>query len=82
MIVTMGENNFRQIGFITREDFSDCPEGMAADEDTVAVYLPSSCELGGTTALVPRSVVQPIEMSFQDAMRFALTAGMSSGEKG
>ena len=82
VIVTMGENNFRQIGFITREDFSDCPEGMAADEDTVAVYLPSSCEIGGTTVLVPRSAVQPIEMSFQDAMRFALTAGMSSGEKG
>jgi len=81
VIVTTGENNFRQIGFVTREDFSDCPQGMAADEDTIAVYLPNSCELGGTTALVPRSAVQPIDMSFQDAMRFALTAGMSPGEK-
>jgi hypothetical protein len=32
---------------------------------------------GGYTALVPRASVQPVDMSFEEAMRFTLTAGLS-----
>ena len=78
--VKLGGTNLRLIGFVTREDFSACPKGLA-DEGTIAVYLPMSYQMGGFTAMLPRSCVQPIDMSFQDAMRFALTAGMASGEK-
>lgn len=38
---------------------------------------------GGYTALVPRASVQPVGMSFEEAMRFTLTAGLSvPGAKG
>ena len=79
VVVTTGEN-IRQVGFVTREDFAACPAGLA-DPDTVAVFVPNSYELGGATLLVPRSSVRPIDMPFYDAMRFALTAGLSTGPR-
>ena len=76
VMVTAGNPSLRLIGFITREDFSDLPAGIG-DDDTVAVYLPMSYQIGGFTTMVPRSAVQPIDMSVEQAMRFAVTAGMS-----
>jgi len=73
--------NTRLIGFITREDFSDLPVSIAG-EDHVAVYLPMSYQIGGFTVYVPRSMVQPVDLSVEDAMRFAITAGMSTEKKG
>jgi uncharacterized membrane protein len=80
VLVTMGDTNFRQIGFVTREDFRGCPEGFGG-ADVVAVFLPNSFETGGVTALVPRSAVQFVDMPFHEALRFALTAGLSVGTK-
>lgn len=76
VMVTVGNTPLRLIGFITREDFGDLPAGIGGD-DTVAVYLPMSYQIGGFTTMVPRSAVQPIDMSIEQAMRFAVTAGMS-----
>ena len=75
VMVTVGNTPLRLIGFITREDFGDLPPGIGGD-DTVAVYLPMSYQIGGFTTMVPRSAVQPIDMSIEQAMRFAVTAGM------
>jgi uncharacterized membrane protein len=80
VMVTLGESSLRLIGFVTREDFSAYPAGMA-EPGTIAVYFPMSYQVGGFTAMMPSSAVKAIDMSFQDAMRFALTAGMSSEEK-
>jgi uncharacterized membrane protein len=79
--VAVGNTPLRLIGFITREDFGDLPAGIG-DDDTVAVYLPMSYQIGGFTTLVPRSAVQPIDMSIEQAMRFAVTAGMSEVQRG
>ncbi len=43
----------------------------------VAVYLPMSYMVGGYTILIERNKVQTIDWSFEEAMRFALTAGVS-----
>ncbi len=67
----------RLLGFLTRSDFSDVPAGMAAS-DTVAVYVPMSYQIGGFTVMVPKAWVDLIDMSAEDALRFALTAGMSA----
>ena len=64
------------IGFVTRQDFSSLPAGIAVD-DTVAVYLPMSYQIGGYTVLLPRAQVEPVAMSVEDALRFTVTAGMS-----
>jgi uncharacterized membrane protein len=37
-----------------------------------------SYQIGGYTALVPRSSVQPVDMTLEEAMRFTLTAGVSA----
>ncbi len=75
VVVAVGSTPLRLIGFITREDFGGLPAGIGGD-DTVAVYLPMSYQIGGFTMMVPRSAVQPIDMSIEQAVRFAVTAGM------
>jgi uncharacterized membrane protein len=76
VVVTIGEN-MRLMGFVTREDFSDQPAHIGATSDTIAVYLPMSYQIGGFTVFLPRSSVQPIDITIEDAMRYTLTAGMS-----
>jgi uncharacterized membrane protein len=74
--------DMRMLGFITRTDFSDVPEGIGR-EGEVAVYLPMSYQIGGYTVYLPRERLTPIAMSREEAMKFVLTAGvkMKSGQK-
>jgi uncharacterized membrane protein len=66
---------FRLLGFITVEDLAAF--GLAESHDTVAVYLPMSYQIGGYTVLIAREHLVEVDMSFEDAMRFLITAGMS-----
>ncbi len=74
VMVTLA-NDVRLIGFLTRDDFSDLPDGIG-DEKTVAVYLPMSYQLGGFTTMVPRDSCETIDMPLEEAMRFAIAAGV------
>ncbi len=64
------------LGFVTREDFTGLPAQLGG-EGMIAVYLPMSYQIGGYTVLLPRERVEPIPMSSEEALRFAVTAGMS-----
>jgi uncharacterized membrane protein len=75
--VKLPGSDMRLMGFVTRDNFSDLPEGIAADEE-VAVYLPMSYQIGGYTVFMPRSQITPIAISREQAMRFVLTAGLKS----
>jgi uncharacterized membrane protein len=75
--VSLPGTSMRVMGFVTREEFSDLPAGVAADGE-VAVYLPMSYQVGGYTVFMPRSQLREIEMSREDAMRFVLTAGVKT----
>ena len=66
------------VGFVTREDFSDLPQ--LAEDDVVAVYLQMSYQVGGYTVMVPRHLIEPVDMSAEDAIRFVLTAGVTTGK--
>ena len=77
VMLTLPGSATRLIGLVTRDDFSDAPPGMG-DDDTVAVFLPWSYQLGGFTVYVPRSMTEPIDLSPQEAMRWALTGGVTS----
>jgi uncharacterized membrane protein len=81
VLVRVGDTDIRLLGFVTREDFSDLPAGMAPP-GSVAVYMPMSYQIGGYTAILPRSAVEPVDMSMQEAMRFAITGGMKSKRVG
>jgi uncharacterized membrane protein len=78
VMVPVGDTGYRLMGFITRQDFSALPPGVA-DEDMVAVYAPFSYQIGGYTLMVPRSKLTPVDMKVEEAMRFALTAAVSTG---
>lgn len=68
----------RLIGFVTRDDASEL--GIVRREDAlVAVYFPMSYQIGGYTALLPRSSIQPLDMPVEAAMRLVLTGGLSGG---
>lgn len=65
----------RLVGFVTVDALSSTVLAGTADE--VAVYLPMSYQIGGYTLLLPRELLTPLDMSFEEAMRFVITAGLS-----
>jgi len=76
VLVRLGGTDLRVMGFVTREDLAGLPPGMG-EPGMIMVYMPMSYQIGGYTALLPRDAVQPVDMSFEEAMRFTLTAGLS-----
>lgn len=74
--VHFDEAGFKMVGFITREDMSHQSE-VLEEKSKVMVYLPMGYQIGGYTIVVERSRVESLDMEFEDAMRFILTAGVS-----
>ena len=52
-----------------------------ATEDYMAVFIPMSYQIGGVTIMVPKDQVHPIDMSVEQGLRFAATAGMPAQQK-
>lgn len=82
VMVELCEGGPRLLGFVTRDDAAGLPGGADANEDRVAVYLPMAYQVGGYMAVVPKSSLQSVQMSIEDGMRYAVTAGLSSGSSG
>ena len=70
------KENWQAMGIVTQTDRERMPEAVTSD-DPIAVYLPMSYQIGGYTLFLPRDQVRPVDMSIEDAMRYAMTAGMS-----
>lgn len=70
-------DQIRLVGFVTVTDVSGTFLKSGASDSLVGVYLPMSYQIGGYTIYLPRSQVEPLDMTAEDAMRFTLTAGMS-----
>ena len=64
------------IGFVTQDDASELGI-VEAKDDLVAVYFPMSYQIGGYTALLPRSRLVPLDLPVEAAMRMVLTGGIS-----
>ncbi|MCH8505623.1 MAG: DUF502 domain-containing protein [Ectothiorhodospiraceae bacterium] len=75
--VTLGETRGRLLGFVTRTDFEGLPDKLGGKGE-IAVYMPMSYQIGGYTLFLPRERIQPVDMPIDQAMRFAVTAGMST----
>ena len=78
-VVSVNIDGMRFLAIMTRDDFSDLPEGIG-EEGEVTVYVPLSYQIGGFAAVVPKSKVKPIDMTVDQGMRFVVTAGMLSGK--
>lgn len=74
VMVSLGQTGIRLIGFVTQTD-EQLPDDF--EDGHVMVYLPMSYMIGGYAVLVPRTAVQPLNMSMEDAMRYVLTAGIT-----
>ncbi len=81
VMVAFADGDVRLMGLVTREDFRDLPAGIG-DEQTVAVYLPMSYQLGGFTVMVPKARIRPVDMKVDQAMQFVLTAAVSPKTEG
>lgn len=68
------------LGFITASKIPPAVQSAAGENDLIAVYLPMSYMVGGYTLFVPRARLTILDWSFEDAMRFALTAGVSQSQ--
>ncbi|MCA8958662.1 MAG: DUF502 domain-containing protein [Planctomycetes bacterium] len=77
VMLRWGDPPVQLLGLVTNEDARKVT-GRDADEGQVAVYLPMSYQIGGFTLLVPRSAVTATELSVEEGMRFAMTAGVRS----
>jgi uncharacterized membrane protein len=75
-VVIVTFNNMEIIGFITQEDPARLPVSFR-DRDRVLVYIPMSYMIGGFTLLIPKEDIKPCQMNMDEAMRFALTAGIT-----
>ncbi|MBU0910194.1 MAG: DUF502 domain-containing protein [Proteobacteria bacterium] len=77
--VKLGESGIKLIGFVTRHDLSFLGESLS--DERVAVYIPLSYQIGGYTALVPLSALEPVDVPLEKAMQFVMTAGIIEGGK-
>ncbi|MDP3132617.1 MAG: DUF502 domain-containing protein, partial [Burkholderiaceae bacterium] len=69
------------VGLVTRRSLA----GLPVDDNLqthVAVYLPMGYMIGGYTVFAPRSWLQPMDMSVEDAMRYSLVAWMGNAKPG
>jgi uncharacterized membrane protein len=76
VLVRVPGQDFEQLGFVTREDFSRLPMTLTVEEP-IAVYLPMSYQIGGYTLFLPRSCLTPLDMSFEEGMKLVLTGAVS-----
>jgi uncharacterized membrane protein len=76
VLVRIPGQDFEQLGFVTREDFTRLPLDLSV-EQPIAVYLPMSYQVGGYTLFLPRSCLTPVDLSFEDAMKLVLTGAIA-----
>jgi uncharacterized membrane protein len=65
------------VGLITRQSLLGLPK-VLNQEGHVVVYLPMGYMIGGYTVFVPRTWVQSVDMSVEEAMRSSLMAWMAA----
>lgn len=79
-VVAVRIQEMRLIGFVTAENPKGLP-GKSAGEKIIGVYLPMSYGIGGYTVYLPEELVEPLDMSLEDAMRVTLSGGVSASSK-
>lgn len=66
----------RMLGFVTQEDAESLTH-QARDAGRIAVFLPMSYQIGGFMVLIPREKLAAVDMKVEDALRLAITAGIT-----
>ncbi len=77
VMVRMPGSDFETLGFVTQKDGGSLPDGLL-QPGYVVVYVQLASQIGGLTLAVPESSCRPLDISTEEALRFAITAGVSS----
>lgn len=72
VIVTLFED-VKLLGYVTRDTMDGFRGGQLGGKDDVVVILPFCYQMGGNTIIVPRRMVRPVDLSFEDGMKIALS---------
>jgi uncharacterized membrane protein len=75
VLVNVPHCNGQQIGFITVSNVGEASPRFITN-DQIAVFLPFSYQMGGSTVIMSRENVTEIDLSVEDALRFIATAGV------
>lgn len=67
----------RVIGFVTGSGI-EIVNSEEKENEIATVYIPFSYQIGGHTVCVPRSKLKAVDVSVESAMRWVLTAGVST----
>lgn len=65
----------KQIGLVTRETLDNLPDALG-DKHDILVFLPFSYQIGGFMISMPRSQIEPIDMTVDEAVTFVASAGI------
>lgn len=76
VLVDIPAINAKMIGLVTLKDFKNF-HNLNMDEP-ILVYLQMSYQAGGYSIFIPKEHIEPLDMSIEEAMRFVMTAGMST----
>lgn len=69
------------VGFVTSKQVPTQVQALEGDDaKLIPVYLPMSYMVGGYTLFLPPERLTNVDWSVEDAMRFALTAGISQSQ--
>lgn len=70
-------DDVRMIGFVTGSGI-EIVKSEEKENEIATVYIPFSYQIGGHTVCVPRSKLKAVDVSVESAMRWVLTAGVST----
>lgn len=70
-------DDVRMIGFVTGSGI-EIVQSEEKENEIATVYIPFSYQIGGHTVCVPRSKLKAVDVSVESAMRWVLTAGVST----
>jgi uncharacterized membrane protein len=77
VMIKIPGSEMETLGFITRKNSDNLPDGMIP-EGHIVVYVQWSSQIGGYCFAVPEDSVRSVGLTVEEGMRWALTAGLSS----
>ena len=80
-VVSVRFGDARRIGFVTNGKSNMSFNKKSDTTELTSVYLPMSYQIGGYTIYVPSEMIEPLDMSVEDAMQMVLTAGLAKKSK-
>jgi uncharacterized membrane protein len=73
LVITNRQTGVREIGFITDDDLSE----LGISKDFAAVYFPACYSISGKLLIVPRELIEPLNVPASEAMKYIVSGGVS-----